>query len=107
MDTLVENGRISAVTVATRSGLKAVRGSVFIDATGDGSISAWSGVDCEFGDEHGRTMSPSLCVQYAGVDWETYKAQAVKPGSSSPARWHQLMDAGKAPVEERHQLETG
>jgi hypothetical protein len=102
VDTLVENGRISAVVVATRSGLKAVRGHIFIDTTGDGNISAWAGAACEIGDEQGRTMSPSLCVQYAGVDWETYKAQAVKSGGSASARWHQLMDAGKAPVEERH-----
>ncbi len=102
VDALVENGRISAVVVGTRNGLKAVRGKVFIDTTGDGNLSAWAGAACEVGDDQGRTMSPSLCMQYAGVDWETYKAQAANPGGSAAARWHQLMDAGKAPVEERH-----
>ena len=101
VDALTENGRVAAVVVATRRGLKAVRGRVFVDATGDGNLSAWAGAPFDLGDAEGRTMSPSLCVQYAGVDWEAYRAGAAT-GNSDRTVWHRLMDAGAAPVPERH-----
>ena len=101
IDALTENGRVSAVVVATRHGLKAVRGRVFVDATGDGNLSAWAGAAFDLGDAEGQTMSPSLCVQYAGVDWDAYR-QGVAEGNSDRAVWHRSMDAGTAPVPERH-----
>lgn len=101
VDVLMESGRVTAVVVATRQGLKAVHGQVFVDATGDGNLSAWAGVAYDLGDAEGKTMSPSLCVQYAGVDWAAYR-QGVAAGNSDRAVWHRLMDAGTAPVQERH-----
>lgn len=93
--------RLAAVVVATRQGLKAVRGTVFVDATGDANLAAWADVPCDCGDAQGRTMSPSLCVQYAGIDWETYAA-ACQQGHSDRELWQQQLAAGTAPVPEHH-----
>lgn len=101
VDVLLEKGRVAAVVVATRQGLKVVRGRVFVDATGDGNLSAWAGAPFDLGDAEGKTMSPSLCVQYAGVDWAAYR-RGVAEGNSDRAVWHRMMDAGTAPVQERH-----
>lgn len=100
VDAIVENGALVAVLVSSRQGLKAVRGRAFVDASGDGNLAAWSGAPFDVGDSLGRTMGPSLCVQYAGIDWKTYLAQP-SPNAAVNERWRQLADAGEAPVPER------
>lgn len=100
VDVRVENGRVLAAVVGSRQGLKAVRGRVFVDATGDANLAAWAGAPFDIGDALGRTMGPSLCVQYAGVDWNAYLAQP-SPNGEVNKRWRQLADSGQAPVAER------
>ncbi len=58
-------GRIDAVLVESKSGRHAIRGQVFIDCSGDGDVSAWSGVPFEKGDD---MMFPSLMFRINGVD---------------------------------------
>jgi len=93
--------RIYSLAAAGPRGLKRITGKVFVDATGDGAVSAFAGAPFECGDANGKTMSPSLCVQYAGVDWDEYLVSA-KAGRNYQKIWHELMDAGKAPLPERH-----
>jgi hypothetical protein len=57
--------RIDAVFVESKSGRHAIRGQVFIDCSGDGDVSAWSGVPFEKGDD---MMFPSLMFRINGVD---------------------------------------
>ena len=57
--------RIDAVLVESKSGRHAIRGQVFIDCSGDGDVSAWSGVPFEKGDD---MMFPSLMFRINGVD---------------------------------------
>ena len=40
IESIVQDGRIRAVLVDTKTGRKAVRGKIFIDATGDGDVAA-------------------------------------------------------------------
>ncbi|MFA6103419.1 MAG: FAD-dependent oxidoreductase [Victivallaceae bacterium] len=96
-----DGDRVTAVAVAGPRGLKRITGKVFVDATGDAAVSAFAGVPFECGDATGKTMSPSLCVQYAGIDWDEYLS-SEKAGRNYQKIWHELMDAGKAPLPERH-----
>jgi hypothetical protein len=57
--------RIDAVLVESKSGRHAIRGQVFIDCSGDGDVSAWSGVPFEKGD---NMLFPSLMFRINGVD---------------------------------------
>lgn len=60
--------RIEAVLVETKSGRFAVRGRMFIDASGDGDLAAWAGVPYEIGDGAGNMLYPSTMFRINGVD---------------------------------------
>jgi hypothetical protein len=49
VESAVEDGRLRAVLVDTKTGRKAVRGKIFVDATGDGDIAANAGLPFDFG----------------------------------------------------------
>lgn len=59
---------IDAVIIETKSGRRAVRGRIFVDATGDGDLAAWTGVPYEVGDGHGNMLYPSTMFRINGVD---------------------------------------
>ncbi|MEX0873434.1 MAG: FAD-dependent oxidoreductase [Actinomycetota bacterium] len=66
---------IEAVVVATKQGPKAVRGKVFVDATGDADIVYHAGCPWEMG-EPGRLQYPSMQFYMQNVDL----AEAMKAG---------------------------
>ncbi len=65
-----KGGTVTHAIVSTAAGLGAVEAAVFIDATGDGNLSALSGAQFELGDERGRIMPSSLCSLWSNIDWE-------------------------------------
>ena len=93
--------RIIDLAVAGVGGLKRVSGKVFVDATGDAAVTAFAGGEFELGDAAGITMSPSLCVTYAGIDWAAY-LDAEKKGRNFRTIWSELLASGKAPLPEHH-----
>lgn len=72
-DVIVSNKRIQSVIVHTKSGFFAVTANVYIDCTGDGDLCALAGADFEQGDDDGEVMPPTLCSQWAGIDFEEIK----------------------------------
>ena len=64
---MADENRIDAVLVESKSGRAAVRGRMFVDASGDGDLAAWSGVRYEKLDE---LLYPSLMFRINGVDAE-------------------------------------
>ncbi len=100
-DVVVEDGQVKAVVVATRKGLAAIVGEVFVDGTGDGNVSAWAGAECEIGGPGGELMGPTLCSMFSNVDWAAYRA-AETQGMSARSIWLDLVESGKAPVQEYH-----
>jgi hypothetical protein len=54
--------------VETKSGRRAVRGSIFIDCSGDGDLAAWMGAPYEVGDGKGNMLYPSTMYRIGGVD---------------------------------------
>ncbi len=61
-------GRIDALLVETRSGRRAIRARLFIDASGDGDLSDWAGAPWDQGDAQGELLYPTLMFRVAGVD---------------------------------------
>lgn len=57
-----------------KSGFFAVKAKVFIDATGDGDLCAWSGAPFEKGDEQGRMMPGTLCSFWTDINWKKVNA---------------------------------
>lgn len=82
VDSVVENGTVSAVIVENASGRQAVGGKIFIDATGRGDVAARSGVPFTgAGNEKGLPIPPGLMWSMAGVDYEALFAyQKQDPG---------------------------
>jgi hypothetical protein len=60
--------RIGALFVETKSGRFAIRGQVFVDASGDGDLAAWAGVPYEVGDGAGNMLYPTTMFRINGVD---------------------------------------
>jgi hypothetical protein len=59
---------IDALLVETKSGRGAIRGHVFIDASGDGDLAAWAGAPYEKGDAGGHLLYPTLMFRVNNVD---------------------------------------
>ncbi len=72
---IVEKGKLTAVTVASKSGIETVRGKVFIDCTGDGDVAERCGVPYEMGNEELKLMQPATMFFHVnGVDAEKVEA---------------------------------
>ncbi len=68
VDAAVSDGAIEYVVCAGKSGLFAVKASVYIDCTGDGELSFFAGAESEYGDETGRVMAATLCGVWSGME---------------------------------------
>ena len=97
----MDGGRIQAVLAATSMGLKKITGRVFVDATGDGLLAALSGAEFEYGDANGIPMSPTLCGQFSGIDWDKV-AEVGKTGVNDHTIWAEMLRNGTAPLPEQH-----
>jgi hypothetical protein len=100
-DVICSDGHVEAVVVATREGLRAIRGTVFVDATGDGNLCAWAGAPYEVGGENGELMGPTLCSSFSGVDWGAYH-RSCSEGNDARSIWLRMMAEGTAPLPEWH-----
>lgn len=79
---------IDAVLIESKSGRAAVRGRVFIDASGDGDVSAWAGVPFEKSPADNGMLYPSLMFRINGVD-------AAAAGEKPWRTVERLMDAAE------------
>jgi hypothetical protein len=89
--------RLAAVLVDTKTGRKAVRGKIFIDATGDGDVAANAGLPFDFGrPSDGGVQGMTMMYRLRGLD-----ATAVRQHPQDAERVFQLMkklrDEGKFP----------
>lgn len=72
---VMDERRIDAVVIETKSGRQAVRGQVFIDCSGDADLAAWSGAPFEIGSDDGFIAYPTLMFRLAAVDDERAKTE--------------------------------
>ncbi len=66
---LVDGARLDALTFHSKSGLVAVRGAVYVDATGDADVAARAGCPCELGRTSDHLTQPMTAnFDVGGVD---------------------------------------
>ena len=70
------DARIGALLIETKSGRRAVRGKVFIDASGDGDLAAWAGGRFEIGGDDGAVMFPTAMFRINDVAREAEAQRA-------------------------------
>jgi hypothetical protein len=103
---------IAAVLIESKSGRAAIRGRIFIDATGDGDLAAWSGAPFE---KSPRLLYPSLMFRINGVDitaagdrpWRTVEQlmdAAERAGTHSFPRKKPIVRPQRNPLEWRANL---
>jgi hypothetical protein len=103
---------IAAVLIESKSGRAAVRGRIFIDATGDGDVAAWSGAPFE---KSPHLLYPSLMFRINGVDiaaageqpWRTVEKlmdAAERAGTHSFPRKKPIVRPQRNPLEWRANL---
>ena len=74
----MEDGAICSITVCNKDGLHELSGRVFVDATGDGDLAAWSGETMTKGrPEDGAAQPMTMNVKYCGVDTERLKSYVL------------------------------
>ncbi|MGH8868220.1 MAG: FAD-dependent oxidoreductase [Actinomycetes bacterium] len=102
---------IDAVLVESKSGRGALRGRVFVDASGDGDLAAWSGAPYE---KAPHLLYPSLMFRINGVDparageaWKTVAAlmdDAERAGTHTFPRKKPIVRPQRNPLEWRANL---
>jgi hypothetical protein len=61
-------GKLTAIVTESKSGREAWRGTMFIDATGDGDLGALSGCQFQIGNSQNQTQPMSLLALVTGID---------------------------------------
>lgn len=74
-DVKTSDGKIESITISNKSGLSELSAKVYIDATGDGDLSAWAGVEFTKGREKDGACQPmTMNMKMSNVDIEAVKA---------------------------------
>lgn len=86
-----ENNKVKGIITESKSGREAIMAKAVIDATGDGDIAAYAGVEYQLGREEDNACQPvTLMFRIGGVDY----SKAVFPGS-----FESLMDLPKGEIQ--------
>jgi hypothetical protein len=112
---MADDDHIDAVLIESKSGRAAVRGRMFVDASGDGDIAAWSGVGYEKSPTKGGLLYPSLMFRINGVDapaagaapWRTVErlmTEAEQAGTHHFPRKKPIVRPQRNPLEWRANL---
>ena len=84
VDAVVQDGSIEAVIVENASGRQAIKGKIFIDATGRGDVVAQAGAPYKSaGNKQGLPVPFSLMYKISGVDYD----KLFEYQKSDPALW--------------------
>jgi hypothetical protein len=98
IESVVTDGRMCAVFVDTKTGRKAVRGKIFIDATGDGDVAANAGVPFDIGREgDGRVQGMTMIYCLHDVDQTAVRAAKPEVRERVFKHMQELRDAGQFP----------
>lgn len=74
-DVKVSDGKVDSLTISNKDGLSEISAKVYIDATGDGDLSAWAGVPFTKGrEEDGACQPMTMNMKMSHVDIEGVKA---------------------------------
>ncbi|GGM94190.1 membrane protein [Thermopolyspora flexuosa] len=112
---MADEDTIDAVLIESKSGRAAVRGRIFIDASGDGDVAAWAGVPYEKSPGINGMLYPSLMFRINGVDaaaagekpWRTVERlmeEAERAGTHKFPRKKPIVRPQRNPLEWRANL---
>jgi FAD dependent oxidoreductase len=112
---LAADDTIDAVLVESKSGRAAIRGRIFIDASGDGDVAAWAGAPYQKSPALHGMLYPSLMFRINGVDvqaagekpWRTVERlmdAAERAGTHSFPRKKPIVRPQRNPLEWRANL---
>jgi hypothetical protein len=99
---MADDDTVEALIIANKSGLTAFKAKVYIDATGDGDLAAWSGASFKQGDDEGVVQSSSLCFSIANVDSYNYTCGPSLYGGGKNSPVHAAIASGKYPLIDKH-----
>jgi len=107
LDVATKGSNIEALIASGKERLYAMRAPLYVDATGDATLSAMAGVPFEVGGEEGETQAPTLCSAVAGIDAKRYRRfleETRRPGDWQPliAPLEQAIADGVFREPERH-----
>lgn len=68
VDAVVCDGKIEAAILFSKSGFSAVKGKIYVDASGDGDLAVRAGCLFEQGGPNGHCQPMTLCFKLSGVD---------------------------------------
>lgn len=77
VDVISRDGAVDAVILSSKSGLFAVKASVYIDCTGDADLVEWAGGETVYGDDDGVAMPATLCSLWANIDYNRIDQHAT------------------------------
>lgn len=109
---MADEDTVDAILIESKSGRAAVRGRMFVDASGDGDVAAWAGVRYE---KSAPLLYPSLMFRINGVDaaaagdapWRTVErlmAEAERAGTHRFPRKKPIVRPQRNPLEWRANL---
>jgi len=75
VDVIAEGGDISHAVCTAPSGMWAVKARVYVDATGNGDLSAMAGAAWKKGDARGKMMPGTLVSYWDQIDWERWQKE--------------------------------
>jgi hypothetical protein len=93
-DALVHDGAMRALVVATKGGLRAVVGKVFVDATGDADVSTYAGVPTRAGGPGARQFASMQFLLEQVDDGAVLSANAALGGLIAEFGEHLSRDGG-------------
>lgn len=88
--------RIDKIIITNKSGMSALGAKIFIDATGDGDLSAFAGADFEKGDEDGNVQASTFCFKLANIDTDNFNEAVLSP-ESNKTPIYDILKSGKYP----------
>lgn len=80
IDCQAQGNELTHITIFNKEGTKKIYGSVFIDCSGDGDLTAMAGGPFQYGDEKGRVQAGTLCFKISNFDVDRFMEYARATG---------------------------
>jgi ribulose 1,5-bisphosphate synthetase/thiazole synthase len=92
VDTVVENGRVAGVVVATKEGLATIRAKVVVDCTGDADVACFAGAETM--KETGNLSPITLCLNLMNVSEEQVRGTNIRKIAEKAREKYPLIPRG-------------
>ena len=97
VDVIVDGGTIRGVVVSTKSGLRTILASRFVDATGSGDVGHFAGCPTVVGRESdGKVQGMTLVTMWGGLD-ESCREEVIRNHAGADKLMRQMIADGRFP----------